>query len=146
MRRTNSKAILLQRHPLMTGLWIGLFLILTVMIMMLVTGTASAQMAKGVSDVSRNVSDNVRPLPRLVAIIAYVLGAAFAAHGLLKLRDWTNDSQRNSLKPALFRFVIAALLVWLPYSFVIINNSLFGQGEGGVQVSIPAPKLNAFTK
>jgi len=106
--------------------------------------------AKGFGEVQQNIGKNITQIPPAIAMLSYVCGAFFAANGLLKLRDWMKDSDRNTLNAGLFRLVVASLLIYLPYGIVVANNTLFGSGDGsGGNVStsgvvVKPPQLKVF--
>lgn len=96
--------------------------------------------------VQQGVGRDLIQLPKLFAIASYVIGAFFAADGLLKLKAWMEESEKNSLNAALFRLAVSAMLIYLPHAIVIANTTLFGEGAGGVG-NVPRttpPQLKAF--
>lgn len=106
----------------------------------------------GLSDVTKNVGRNVLKSVPLIPMVSYVCGVFFTASGLLKLKDWVNDGERNSIIPAIMRLVVAAFLIILPHMIRMVTGTLFGrkQADGTVQtytnVKTPAPELGAFQK
>lgn len=108
------------------------------------TGTPS------LSGTQQNIASNIVSVPRFVAVLAYVIGTFFVATGLVKLKDWINDSNKNSLNPAIFRIVVASLLYVFPHVLVMINTSLFGSQKGGSTQNVTEDdcvlmrSLNAF--
>ncbi|MDB5478699.1 MAG: hypothetical protein JWM96_1194 [Alphaproteobacteria bacterium] len=94
--------------------------------------------ASGLRDVTRNIGTSARPYPRLVAMLGYVCGTFFAISGLLKLKDWTNDSERNSIMPGLIRIVVSALLITFPHIFVLVNTTFWGRNSQGNTLSTTA--------
>lgn len=106
---------------------------------------AQASSSKNFQDVQKSIGKDVGQLPKFMAIASYAFGAFFAANGLLRLRAWIGDSDRNTLNAAMFRIFIAALLISLPHIFVLANNTLFGSGAGGAgMISVPPPNMGAF--
>lgn len=104
---------------------------------------------KSFSNVQYNVAKNSLNFPKLVAVFAYVIGAFFAATGLIKIKDWINDSDRNPLNPALVRLVTAALLIAFPHVMFIATGTFFTHGTGNntsveVDVSTKMGQLSAF--
>jgi hypothetical protein len=105
-------------------------------------------LANGARQVATNVGENVANLPRVVAVIAYVLGTFFAVSGLLKLKDWLNEGDKAGINPALFRLVTAGLLIAFPHTMRVVAGTWFGRADGktSVNVDVPRPKLNAFER
>lgn len=89
-----------------------------------------------------HVVKNIYEIPKFIAVLAYVAGAFFAASGLIKLKDWINDADRNPLNPALFRLVTAALLVAFPHILLVATSSFFAYGSG----SSASVKVNKMTR
>lgn len=82
--------------------------------------------------VQQGIGQNIIKLPKLFAVTSYVIGAFFAADGLLKLKAWMEESDKNSLNAAIFRLAVSAMLIYLPHAIIIANTTLFGDGAGGV--------------
>ncbi len=108
--------------------------------------------AKDFRNVQYNISQNVYQVPKLVAIMAYICGVFFAATGLLRLKDWINDSSRNPLNPALFRLATAALMIAFPHILLVATSTFFAYGGQGnsasvkVNIKTKMGKLSPFTK
>lgn len=126
-----------------------MFTTLAVVMSMVVANSAFAQV-DGFAKVQSNISKDIAILPKLISVIAYVIAAFFAATGLLKLRDWIMDSNKNSLNPALFRLAVASLLIALPHVSMVINTVLFGSKSSGETIGVNSSNgikmhsLNAF--
>jgi hypothetical protein len=115
---------------------------------------AFAQVAT-LSDAQVQVAQQLDYIPKLISFIAYAIAAFFAASGLLKLKDWINEPEKNPLNAVLFRLVVASLLLCLPKAIYIIDGSIFGsQGANGncpgcpqdSNVQVPMQSLNTFSK
>ncbi len=106
--------------------------------------------ATDLAGVQRNIAKDAVYIPRLIAVLAYVIATFFAVTGLFKFKDWIEDSSKNSLNPAIFRLVVAALLIAFPHVWVVINTSLFGTGSGGAtqsaKVQVMRQQLTTFGK
>jgi uncharacterized membrane protein YdjX (TVP38/TMEM64 family) len=87
-------------------------------------------------------------IPKLVARICWVAGTFFAASGLLKMKDWIVDSERNTFNAFLFRLIVAALLILLPYILMLTTGTFFGRADGrmDVVIGINPGQLTAFQK
>lgn len=104
--------------------------------------------ASGLSDVTKNLGTNVRNSVPLIPMMSYVAGVFFAATGLLKLKDWVADGERNSITPALVRLIVAVFLILLPHVIRLTTGTFFRRADGSMDVNIrtPAPSLKAFCK
>ena len=112
---------------------------------------AAGETAGGFGKVQQNISTNIVEIPKFITVVAYVIAAFFAATGLVKLKDWINDNEKNPINPALFRLVVASLLIVFPHMLVIVNSTLFGSKGGQTATvttadAVKAPSLNAFPK
>lgn len=122
--------------------------LLAVVVLAMGCDDAFAQ-AKTFTEVQKNIGNDISRFPRVVAMLSYVGGAFFAASGLLRLKDWMSDSERNSLNTAMFRLVVASLLIYLPHAIVMANNTLFGDGKTNATTSgtkIKPPQITSFGK
>lgn len=98
-----------------------------------------------------NISKNVYQVPKFVAVLAYICGVFFAATGLMRLKDWINDSSRNPLNPAIFRLMTAALMIAFPHILLLATSTFFLYGSGNtasveVNVKTKMGKLSPFIK
>jgi len=104
-------------------------LLLALLAVAMTPGLALAQ--DGAQETILNVGNNIKGIPKVVALLSYIIGTFFAASGLLKLKDWINEGDKAGLNPALFRLVLSALLILLPYMVGLANSVFFGKNEGG---------------
>jgi hypothetical protein len=105
--------------------------------------------SKDFHDTQYNIVKNAYQIPKFVAVLAYVCGTFFAATGLLKLKDWINDGDRNPLNPALFRLITAALLIAFPHILLVVTSVFFAHGNNNsvmVDVTTKMGKLGSFQK
>lgn len=99
-------------------------------------GTAAPNRAKNTFGMYSNVANNVGRVPKAVSIIAYASGTFFTASGLLKLKDWISDNERNPINPALFRLGAGAFMIFLPWALVIATASVYGyDGSGSLRTT-----------
>jgi hypothetical protein len=108
-----------------------------------------AATANDLGQVQKNIAKDAALIPRLIAVLAYVIATFFAITGLFKFKEWIEDSTKNSLNPAIFRLVVAALLIALPHVWVVVNTSLFGSKNGGTRsadVAVMRQNLSTFQK
>ena len=107
-------------------------------VVVLVSVSGNTALAQGLGDSQRHISGDIAVIPKVIATIAYVIAAFFAATGLIKLKDWINDGDKNPINGALFRLVVASLLIVFPHVLVIINTTLFGSQENGDTMGVTA--------
>lgn len=102
----------------------------------------------GLATTTKNIGNNVRGSVPLIPMLSYVAGVFFTASGLLKLKDWVNDGERNPLTPALTRLVVATFLIMLPHMIRLTTGTLFKRNNGDMFVNVPvvAQRLGAFCK
>lgn len=113
----------------------------------LLAGDALAQTNTQFKDTQESVANDVGLFPKFMSTVSYVVGVYFAADGLLKLKAWMEDSQKNSITHAIFRLSVAGLMVWLPHGMFLANATLFGEGAGGANTpAIAPPQLGVFDK
>jgi intracellular multiplication protein IcmD len=107
--------------------------------------------AKDLRDAQYSMSKSIYRVPKFVAILSYACGVFFAASGLVKLKDWINDADRNPLNPAIFRLVTAALMIAFPHVLLVATASFFAHGSGAnasveVDVTTSVGMLKPFKK
>jgi hypothetical protein len=106
--------------------------------------TAHAQVTS-LSGAQTQIAGQIVYIPKLVAVFAYVIGTYFAADGLLKLKNWMSEPEKNPLNAAIFRLVVASLLIALPKVISISNATIFGGSNGApTSAKVPMQNLNAF--
>lgn len=113
--------------------------------MMAVVSTAAMAQQAGLAHTTQNIALNVRTSVPFIPMLSYVVGVFFAAAGLLKLKDWVNDGERNSIVPAIGRLMIASALIILPHVIRMTNGTFFGQTNGVLPVA-QSTQLRAFCK
>lgn len=115
-----------------------------------VKATAEQFVEKGMDDVAdkgfrytqQKITKQTLAVPRLMAVMGYVGGVFFIAAGLIKLKDWMNDSSRNPINAAIFRFLAGGLMIAFPHILFMTTSSLFAYQDGGqtaVQVNVTTP-------
>lgn len=99
-------------------------------------------------EVQKGLASNFTSIPKLIAVIAYVIATFFAASGLLQLKEWVIDSDRNTLTAPLLRLAVASLLIYMPHLMSLTNNTLFSRdgGVASVDIKTPSHSLKAFEK
>lgn len=123
-------------------------LVLTILaIVVMSTGNCLAAFS-GLGEVQQNISSNIAVVPKGIGVLAYVIAAFFTATGIVKLKDWVTDSEKNPINGAVFRLVVAALLVSMPYVIVVVTNSMFGKNDRMASVTssdaVEVHSFNAF--
>lgn len=120
------------------------FAALTCSLVMFGYGDAFAQ-ATDFAGAQTSIVENITKVPPAIAVFCYVIGVYFAADGLLKMKAWIEDSERNTINAAIFRLVVSALLIYLPHGFILVNNTILGTGSSSGEVpKTPPPKLKVF--
>ena len=106
------------------------------------------QEAEGFSDVTANVSWNIRKSVPLLPMVSYVLGVFFTAAGLFRLRDWVIDGDKNPLTPVIIHLLVAVFLIMLPHTIRMVTGTFFNRGGGEMYVNtrVEPPRLGAFCK
>jgi hypothetical protein len=107
---------------------LGLSLAVVLMIIAPALGWAAGE---GVGDVGEALEGQTLASFGLMHGVAIVLGIGFTIAGLIKLKDWAEDSSRNPLQSALVRLAVGACLVALPWIINISKESLGTPTEGG---------------
>jgi hypothetical protein len=119
--------------------------VLLVAVLVICCGQAYAQVTS-LAGTQRQVAEQISWLPPAVAVLAYVIGTFFAATGLIKLKDWMSEPEKNPLQGVIIRLVVASLLIALPKILYLSNGTLFGQeaNTGPTYVHVPMQNLKAF--
>lgn len=73
-----------------------------------------------------SLSKNFIWLPRVMAMLCYVGGAALTMLGLLSLKTYGDDPTSIPLRSVVMKFVLAALLISLPLSMELFITTVVG--------------------
>jgi hypothetical protein len=119
---------------------------------LIVLGTTHEAFAQvtSFSGTQQQISKEIAYIPRLIAVIAYVGGTFFGATGLLKLKDWIHEPDKNPIIGVVIRMSVAAMLIVFPHVLVIVNSTLFGSQDNGstqaVKIKVPMQSLSSFQR
>lgn len=101
-----------------------------VMVLTMIAGDALAQAkhmpSNTIGGTAHTLSKQVVQIPKLISVVAYVLGTAFAVKGLFALRGFIENSDENPLTAVISPLVISALLIFLPYMIVMVMETIAG--------------------
>ena len=73
-----------------------------------------------------SILGSVRYVPALITGVAYLLAVMFTVIGLLKLKEYIEDPDRNPLKEAIIRFLIGGALFGLPTLYTAMQTTIHG--------------------
>ena len=90
------------------------------------------------------IAKEISIIPKLTAVFAYVIGTFFAATGLVKLKDWMHEPDKNPINAVIIRMIVAVLLISLPHVLILANNSIFASEK--TTVNVPMQSLSTFQK
>lgn len=62
-------------------------------------------------------------MPEFMELLAYLMGLFCLYSAVMALKEYSQEPEKKPLKPALIRFIIAAMLIALPQSVRTITNS-----------------------
>lgn len=85
------------------------------------------------------VSQQLVNVPRLVAMIGYVIGGVFALRALFALKGFIESPDDNPITKVLAFAAVAALMITLPYIIGVATNSIGAKNDAVVSSS------NSFT-
>lgn len=130
---------------------LGLASFFAVAFIFMATPEAFAAVSKaGFRGTQERIAEQIVSVPIFIAVIAYVIAAFFAATGLVKLKDWISEPEKNPLNAAMFRLIVSSLLIVLPHVLIIINTTLFGlQSNGSTRdsnINVRMQSMTAFER
>ena len=73
---------------------------------------------------AENLSQQISILPRLFAVISYVIGVYFAYKALMALKGFIEKADDNPVTHFLAYIIAAVLLIYLPYSIDVTANTV----------------------
>lgn len=88
--------------------------------------------AATLGDTVQSGADNLLLFPKLVAAVAYVLGALCVATGVYKLRDYSNSPNQYKISDPLKFLFAGGLLVAAPAFTAVLQESLGLSGADGI--------------
>lgn len=99
------------------------------------SGPAAAQSNEtgGIARMVNTLFENLRTIPDLIGIVAYIAGAAFGIAGIFKLKQHVDNPQQAELKDGLMRLGAGGGLIALPFVLQAVIDSFGGQtGESNL--------------
>ena len=100
--------------------------------------TAAPALAVSLGDMADKAAADLETVPTLLAIGFYIVGAAIAGFGLLKLKRHVDHPQQTTLGSGLIAILIGVALIAAP---AVINGLGDTFGLGGAAQTVARPKL-----
>jgi uncharacterized membrane protein YeiB len=82
--------------------------------------------AESVDNLFTSLSSNFVPMAKVLAIFAYVMAAAIMFVGLLHLKNYGDDPSQVPVRSIVMKFVLAAMLVSLPFAMQLFVTAVTG--------------------
>ena len=114
------------------ALWVLALRVLALRVLALWVVTARPALAVSLGDMAEKAAADLNAVPGLLAIGFYIVGAAVAGFGLLKLKRHVDHPQQTTLGSGLIAILIGVALIAAP---AVIN------GLGGAAQTVSRPKL-----
>ena len=99
---------------------------------------ASPALAVSLGDMAEKAAADLDAVPGLLAIGFYIVGAAVAGFGLLKLKRHVDHPQQTTLGSGLIAILIGVALIAAP---AVINGLADTFGLGGAAQTVSRPRL-----
>ena len=99
---------------------------------------ASPALAVSLGDMAEKAAADLNAVPGLLAIGFYIVGAAVAGFGLLKLKRHVDHPQQTTLGSGLIAILIGVALIAAP---AVINGLADTFGLGGAAQTVSRPRL-----
>ena len=99
---------------------------------------ASPALAVSLGDMAEKAATDLNAVPGLLAIGFYIVGAAVAGFGLLKLKRHVDHPQQTTLGSGLIAILIGVALIAAP---AVINGLADTFGLGGAAQTVSRPRL-----
>ncbi|MDE0377647.1 MAG: hypothetical protein OXI20_00220 [Rhodospirillales bacterium] len=100
--------------------------------------TAAPALAVSLGDMADKAAADLETVPTLLAIGFYIVGAAIAGFGLLKLKRHVDHPQQTTLGSGLIAILIGVALIAAP---AVINGLGDTFGLGGAAQTVVRPRL-----
>ncbi len=114
-----SSQTLLWKTALGLALFFATFLLPTEMVF-----AQADNRAASVLGLTQNIGNQTGNIPKLIAIICYVIGIFFTAKGVLLMRALGGKQGGDALMPMVGFLTVGTLLILLPYTVGVMANSL----------------------
>ena len=112
--------------------------VLALWVLALMIQAASPALAVSLGDMADRAAADLDAVPALLAIGFYIVGAAVAGFGLLKLKRHVDHPQQTSLGSGLIAILIGVALIAAP---AVINGLTDTFGLGGAAQTVSRPRL-----
>lgn len=84
---------------------------------------------------AKHVAKQISTVPKLIAVICYVIGTYFAVRSLLALRGFIENSDENPITRFLAFGITSALLISLPYIIQLTRETLNANYGSGTSIT-----------
>lgn len=88
-----------------------------------------------------NLSSNFIPIAKTLAILAYVMATVIMLIGLINLKEYGDDPSKVPIRSIIMKFVLAAMLVSLPFAMQIFVTTVTGRAGIEDQETVGMPCL-----
>ena len=119
-----------------TPLWVATLAVLATAALWL--PTAQPALAVSLGDMADKAAADLDAVPGLLAMGFYIVGAAVAGFGLLKLKRHVDHPQQTTLGSGLIAILIGVALIAAP---AVINGLTDTFGLGGAVQTVARPRL-----
>ena len=120
------------------ALWVLALRVLALWVLALWVVTARPALAVSLGDMAEKAAADLDAVPGLLAIGFYIVGAAVAGFGLLKLKRHVDHPQQTTLGSGLIAILIGVALIAAP---AVINGLADTFGLGGAAQTVSRPRL-----
>ena len=120
------------------ALWVLALRVLALRVLALWVVTARPALAVSLGDMAEKAAADLDAVPGLLAIGFYIVGAAVAGFGLLKIKRHVDHPQQTTLGSGLIAILIGVALIAAP---AVINGLSDTFGLGGAAQTVSRPRL-----
>ena len=120
------------------ALWVLALRVLAPRVLALWVVTARPALAVSLGDMAEKAAADLDAVPGLLAIGFYIVGAAVAGFGLLKIKRHVDHPQQTTLGSGLIAILIGVALIAAP---AVINGLSDTFGLGGAAQTVSRPRL-----
>jgi glycerol uptake facilitator-like aquaporin len=83
-----------------------------------------------VKNVIEDLDRGTRYMPETLELVAYLMGLFCLYSAIVALKEFSQEPEKKPFKPALIRFIIAAMLIALPQTIKTVMNSFSANPNG----------------
>ena len=99
---------------------------------------AHPALAVNAGGVIRNLDNSTLHMPSAIEFVAYVVGIFCLYSGIVAMKELSQEPGKKSIRPVVIRFMIAAMLIALPRTIVMVSKTL---GNSGRAPTLNQPKM-----